>query len=73
MKSRKQIIREHEQYQKGLLFFMANDPGVPKDVREAMSKWGLAKDEFTETGWMASPNLCPRSSANGRALRHDRA
>lgn len=47
---RKQIIREHEQYQKGLLFFMANDPGVPEDVREAMSKWGLAKDEFTETG-----------------------
>lgn len=47
---RREIIAEHERYQKGLLYFMANDPGVPKDVREAMSQWGLAKDEFQGNG-----------------------
>ncbi len=47
---RKEIIREHEVYQQGLMYFMANDPRVPDDVRAAMSKWGLAKDEFTDNG-----------------------
>lgn len=47
---RRAIIREHEQYQKGLMYFIANDPRVPADVREDMSKWGLAKDEFTDNG-----------------------
>ena len=44
------IIKEHEEYQKGLIWFMANDPRVPEDVREGMSQWGLAKDEFTDNG-----------------------
>jgi len=47
---RKEIIKEHEVYQKGLMYFMVNDPQVPEDVREAMSEWGLAKDEFTDNG-----------------------
>ena len=47
---RKEIIKEHETYQKGLMYFMANDARVPADVREAMSKWGLPKDEFTDNG-----------------------
>lgn len=47
---RRQIIREHEQYQKGLLWFIANDPRVPGDVRTAFGKWGLAKDEFRDNG-----------------------
>ena len=44
---RKEIIREHEVYQKGLMYFMANDPRVPEDVRSQMSQWGLATDEFS--------------------------
>jgi hypothetical protein len=47
---RREIIEEHKTYQQGLLYFMANDPKVPEDVRSAVSKWGLAKDEFTSTG-----------------------
>ncbi len=47
---RAEIIKEHETYQQGLMYFMANDPRVPEDVRAAMSKWGLAKDEFTDNG-----------------------
>ena len=45
---RREIIKEHETYQKGLMYFMANDDRVPVDVREAMAKWGLPKDEFTD-------------------------
>ena len=47
---RRQIIREHEQYQKGLLYFIANDPRVPKDVQDEFRKWGLARDEFKDNG-----------------------
>lgn len=47
---RRAIIKEHEEYQKGLLYFMANDPKVPSDVREEMAQWGLAKDEFSDNG-----------------------
>jgi hypothetical protein len=47
---RKEIIKEHEQYQQGLLYFLANDTRVPEDVRTAMSKWGLAADEFKDNG-----------------------
>ena len=47
---RREIVREHEQYQKGLMYFIANDPRVPEDVRSEMAKWGLAKDEFVDNG-----------------------
>jgi hypothetical protein len=47
---RKEIIKEHERYQKGLLYFIANDPRVPEDVQKEMKLWGLAKDEFKDNG-----------------------
>ena len=47
---RKEIIKEHEDYQKGLLYFVANDVHVPLKIREQMKSWGLAKDEFTDNG-----------------------
>jgi FAD dependent oxidoreductase len=47
---RRAIIREHEQYQKGWLYFIASDPRVPRDVQEAFRKWGLARDEFKDNG-----------------------
>ena len=47
---RKEIIAQHETYQKGLMYFIANDSRVPSEVREEMSQWGLAKDEFTDNG-----------------------
>ena len=47
---REQIIAEHERYQKGLMWFLANDPRSPADVRERMSQWGLAADEFPDNG-----------------------
>ena len=47
---RREIVREHELYQKGLMYFIANDPRVPAEVREEMARWGLAKDEFADNG-----------------------
>ena len=47
---RREILAEHERYQKGWLYFIANDPRVPKDVQAEMRRWGLAKDEFTSSG-----------------------
>jgi hypothetical protein len=47
---RREIIREHETYQKGWLYFIANDPRVPEDVRKEMRLWGLARDEFKDNG-----------------------
>lgn len=49
---RAEILREHELYQRGLMYFLANDPKVPTQLRAAMSQWGLAADEFPDTqGW----------------------
>lgn len=47
---RAEIIREHEIYQKGILYFIANDPRVPEPIQSKMQQWGLAKDEFTDNG-----------------------
>jgi len=47
---RKEIIREHEAYQKGLLYFLANDSRIPVEARKKMEEWGLSKDEFKDNG-----------------------
>ena len=46
---RKAIIEEHINYQQGLLYYLANDPAVPEEIRSEMSQWGYAKDEFVDT------------------------
>ena len=47
---RKEIIEEHMNYQKGLLYFVSTNERVPEYVRNEMSNWGLAKDEFVDNG-----------------------
>ncbi|MGC4005337.1 MAG: FAD-dependent oxidoreductase [Pirellulales bacterium] len=47
---RKAILEEHKNYQLGWLYFIANDPRVPAEVREKMRNWGLPKDEFKDNG-----------------------
>ena len=48
--TRKQIIKEHEIYQKGFMWFLVNDPRVPERLRETLGRWGLPKDEFKDNG-----------------------
>ncbi len=45
---RAEILKEHIAYQQGLCYFLANDPRVPAELREAYAKWGLAADEFVD-------------------------
>ena len=47
---RREIIAEHETYQKGLMYFLANDPRIPKEHQDELNQWGLAKDEFIDNG-----------------------
>ncbi len=47
---RREIIQEHERYQKGLLYFICTDPRVPGKLQKALNKWGLPKDEFVDNG-----------------------
>ncbi|QDU46575.1 FAD dependent oxidoreductase [Symmachiella dynata] len=47
---RREIIAEHETYQKGWLYFIAHDPRIPKEVQQEMQQWGLAEDEFVDNG-----------------------
>jgi len=47
---REKIIKEHESYQKGLMWTLANHKRVPQKIRDEMARWGLAKDEFTDNG-----------------------
>lgn len=47
---RREISRDHELYQKGLMYFLQNDAHVPADVHEKMQQWGLPKDEFKDNG-----------------------
>ncbi|PQO25203.1 xanthan lyase [Blastopirellula marina] len=45
---RKNILHQHLTYQQGLMWTLANHPRVPQEVRDEMSQWGLAKDEFAD-------------------------
>ncbi|MFO1000080.1 MAG: FAD-dependent oxidoreductase [Planctomycetaceae bacterium] len=47
---RESIIRDHENYQKGLMWTLANHPRVPESVRTHMAQWGLPADEFVDNG-----------------------
>ncbi len=47
---RREILREHERYQKGWLYFITTDPRVPADVRAKLGSYGLPKDEFKDNG-----------------------
>ena len=58
---RKEIIKAHEEYTKGLLYFVGHDPAVPAFIREQMLEWGYPKDEYTDNNhW--SPQLYIREA-----------
>jgi lysophospholipase L1-like esterase len=47
---RERIFQDHVRYQKGLMWFLGNDPSVPEKIRTRWSEWGLPKDDFVATG-----------------------
>lgn len=48
--TRETIVLDHENYQKGLMWTLANHPRVPESIRKIFQENGLAKDEFVENG-----------------------
>lgn len=47
---RQRIWDDHVSYVQGFFYYLANDPAVPKHLRDEMNEWGLAADEFVDTG-----------------------
>lgn len=45
---RLKIAKEHADYCKGLLWFLAYDPSVPIEISSQMREWGYPKDEFID-------------------------
>ncbi len=45
---RAQLAKQHENWQRGLLWTLQNHPRVPESIRKAYAKWGLPADEFTD-------------------------
>jgi hypothetical protein len=46
--TRGRILKEHYDYQRGLMWTLANDPRVPKKIRQEFTRLAPAKDEFTD-------------------------
>lgn len=50
------IFRRHLDYQRGLMWTLANHPRIPEGVRSYFSKWGTCRDEFQDgpgDGWQS--------------------
>jgi hypothetical protein len=81
--TREKIYQAHVTYQKGLMWFLGNDPTVPADVRDEWNQWGLCKDEFQDTGgWpaqlyirearrMVSSYVMTENNCTGKAVADD--
>ena len=48
--TRARIWKEHEDYTRGFVHFLATSPRVPENMHSEMQRWGLPKDEFFDTG-----------------------
>ncbi|MDT0647997.1 FAD-dependent oxidoreductase [Zunongwangia sp. F260] len=49
---RERIIEAHRNYQKGLMWTLANHPRIPDNIKEEVSRWGTTGDEYErEDGW----------------------
>lgn len=59
--TRQAIQQAHEDYNKGLLYFLGHDPRVPAGMRQFMEEWGYPADEYPDNDhW--SPQLYIREA-----------
>jgi FAD dependent oxidoreductase len=48
--ARERMFQEHLRYQQGFLWTLAQHPRVPEKMRQEIGRWGLCRDEFTDSG-----------------------
>lgn len=48
--TRERVVQYHEDFTRGLIWFLQNDPAVDAATRAQWEGWGLCKDEFTDNG-----------------------
>jgi hypothetical protein len=82
---REQSAREHERWQRGLIWTLQNHPSLPATIRSNYARWGLPADEFTDNGhWphqiyvrearrMVSDYVMTRANCTGGATAPDSA
>lgn len=58
---REELVNEHRTYIRGLLWTLANHSRVPESIREELSGWGYARDEFAADEHL-SPQLYVREA-----------
>lgn len=47
---REELYQDHVRYTIGLLYFLTQDERIPLELRQIRREWGLAADEFVQTG-----------------------
>ncbi len=58
---RKKILKDHEDYIKGFLYFIATSKRLPSHLGKEMRKWGYPRDEYQDNGnW--SPQIYVREA-----------
>eukprot|EP00927_Polykrikos_kofoidii_P075055 TRINITY_DN71118_c0_g1_i1.p1 TRINITY_DN71118_c0_g1~~TRINITY_DN71118_c0_g1_i1.p1 ORF type:complete len:564 (+),score=80.86 TRINITY_DN71118_c0_g1_i1:79-1770(+) len=45
---KREIISDHTYFERGMFYFLANDPKVPQSVRDEFNRYGICADEFVE-------------------------
>lgn len=71
---RREIEKEHEHWQRGLMWTLAHHPRVPEHVRNEVSKWGYAADEFVDNDhwpWMIYIRVARRMVSDYVMTEHD--
>jgi len=80
---REKLFQDHVTYQQGLMYFMANDPAVPQELRDRVNQFGLTGDQFATTGhWphqlyiregrrMISDYVMTEANCRGKTLAED--